>query len=164
MIGEQIIARAVRGVFQTQRRGSRSRMSYVPLADALLEPLTRLYLKGVRQGTPLANDLMAAAKQRSIETARLIQQTTTDWLDEGKEKDEVFGDARIASIAVTEASHARNEAFALIAQSRGKKIRWVSRWKVCKHCKPLIGRVRVAGKPFIRVDGVDVYNPPLHVH
>src|SRR4051812_27047370 len=114
MTEEQELARAVRGVFRNQRRSGRSRLSYLPLAEALLPVLLKLYLKGVRQGTPLAQELTAAAEQRANQDAREIQGTTTDWLDEGRDTEQVFGDARIAAIAVTEASRARNEAFALI--------------------------------------------------
>lgn len=179
------IAVAVRRVFRLmklQYRGGRERfLSLTPdLADAIFGPLSSAVLGGLRLGqrpaggsaagrltadqrTELGNGGAAAAKERSLATARSILQTTNNWLAEGRDEEQVFGADRIAMIALTEAKWATGMGMTLAVQARKGKLRWVTKGNPpCKECKLLAGRVRKAGVMFTSVNGVAVYHPPHH--
>lgn len=163
------IARAVLGVFRQQRRlaeGGKEGFSdwHARLAEALEEPIADLYLAGGRRAKAdetVADDLASAARERVIQTARGIDETSRDWLREGREPEVVFSADRAAQIALTEENHAVSQGLALAARSRGKRLRWKAGRKACKLCAKLNGRTIKPGQQFV-VEGIAVYHTPLH--
>ncbi len=160
---ERAIAVAVRTVFRQQRQAGAAR-GFQRLADALAGPITAAYLagaKGAKASPALAEKLVAAAKQRALESAILINETSREWLE--GDRDPWMLD-RVASIALTEASNARNQSLTLAAQGRRAMVRWVLDGKPCKLCKRIgAGKTLRAGSIFGRNhDGEAIRHPPVH--
>lgn len=157
------IARAVLSVFRAQRRSGReSFLSYTQqLAEKILEPIAALYLLGAKRGRAKeADGVAAAARARALKTAREINETTSQWVQEGKADEYVFSVDRAANVALTETNNAVNEGKAIAVKERGGKLRWKIGKKPCKECRALNGKVVRAGASFVR--GAEVFAPPLH--
>lgn len=116
------------------------------------------------RGKAVKDEVLGLGNQRALETARSICDTTTTWIQEGRDDDFIFGDARAAQCAVTEASYAINTAKMVACRQRGKKIRWRLGGKACGRCKKLNGKTIAPGKQFSASDGTTVFGPPLHPH
>lgn len=132
----------------------------------LTTPLARAYGGTLRSlgGVTDKVEIEVVARQRALETAKSICDTTTTWLQEGRDESSIFGEARAAQIAVTETSWAVNTAKMVACKQKGRKVRWRLNGKGCKVCKRLHGRVRIPGKVFVVHDGKAVYGPPIHPH
>lgn len=161
------LANAVNGIFRQQRaqaRGGKVRFGDYNsrLAAKLLGPLSELYLRAAKKAGPeFAPSLASAAKARAQQTAALINDVTTEWLEEGRELDSVFGVDRAVAIAMTEESQARNQGVAMMTMKRGGKLQWVTKGKSCDACKGLNGKVVNAGQQFITKSAA-YYHPPAH--
>ncbi len=165
MTDTEAIARVVLSVFRKQRRaagtGREGFISFTrELADALLPILSRLYIQGAKQARAVPGDaenVVAAARARAQATARMINQTTSEWIREGKAEEYVFSADRAANIAITEANHAMSEGKVVVIAEKGGKIRWQVRGKACKLCLRLNNKVVKAGTKF----GDDAYGNPI---
>lgn len=171
------LAKLMRSIFRqqaTQARAGKERYGDWDsrLAAQMLPKLSELYLsalKGagrivsIRGPVTFAQTLANAAKSRAILTAARINDTTSEWLQSGRELASVFSADRAVEIALTEESQARNQGLALATLKAGGKLRWKTRGKnACEACRSLNGTVIHAGKQFIAKSGVAVEHPPLH--
>jgi hypothetical protein len=137
------------------------------LARALRESVEALYLASARSAKAkeeLLPQFLAQAKARAITAAASINETTTEWLQEGRDIPEVFGPARVVRIATYEARYAMSAGVAIVGRSKGKKLRWKVGRKPCKWCRAMNGIVVEPGTPFGNHGGVPVYVPPAHPH
>ena len=143
------------------------------LARALLPELNRLYLASAKRTMTgeedeerLAATIAAAAKADSIVLAEQLNQTTTTWLEEGRDPEQVFGADRAAMIGVTQASDAFNATKVAVGREVGHKRK---RWRCtddscCKDCRSLNGKSVKIEQMFRSKSGVSVPGPPLHPH
>lgn len=163
----EALARVVSSVFRQQRsqaRGGKVRFGDYngKLAAKLLPGLSELYLSAAKKAGPeFAPSLASAAKARANQVAALINDVTTEWLEEGRELESVFGADRAVSIAMTEESQARNQGLAMATMKAGGKLQWVTRGKSCGVCKSLNGKIVRAGEQFITKSAA-YYHPPAH--
>lgn len=172
MKGLERVARAVRSVFKQQRMQAedldKSRFGdwNSKLAQALSTAVAELYLDSAKRAGAdpdlHVDDFVALAKARAIETARLINATTSEWLQEGRDYEEVFGGNRVMMVASTEAVNALGAGRVVVAATSKKRLRWVCKGDACPECRALNGKVVRAGKPFTIIDGKPIYNPPAH--
>jgi hypothetical protein len=168
MRGIDQLARGVRGILRRQRamarRGKERFGDWNPqLAEAIRDGVAALYLsaaRGAKAKAEHAELFVSLARVRALEVARAINRTTGDWITEGRDDEVVFGDSRVASIAETEATHAKMAG--IVAVSSDRKLRWVASPGCCKKCKKFGGRTVMAGSSFGVVDGREVFHPGLH--
>lgn len=166
------LARAVRAAFKTQRMqadADKERFGdwNTRLAKLIRDSVADLYLeaaKGAKAKAELGPGFAALAKMRALEVARQINETTSIWLQDGREPDVVFSDARVTMIAATEAAHARAGGIMLVAKMAKKKLVWVVGRKPCAFCRSLKGKTRKPGQSFGIHKGVSVTQPPVHPH
>lgn len=165
------VARVVNSFLRTMRMladGGKEKFGdwVFKIREGLTTPLARAYAGSLRAHGGISDkaDVEFIARQRAGETARSICDTTTQWLQEGRDESSVFGESRAAQIALTETAWAINTAKMVACRQKGRKVRWRLNGKGCKVCKRLNGRVRIPGKVFVVHDGVAIYNPPIHPH
>ncbi len=172
MKGVSAIALAVQRIFRQQKaQAVRDKLKFGDwnwkLADALGGAVAELYLaaaRSARMKAEHAGDFAALARIRAVEVAREINAVTGQWLGEGRDLEEVFGDTRVVRIASTEAVYARNAGILQVAGGRGQRVVWRNRRSPCDACRQWNGRRVKAGKAFGVVDGVMVFHPPRHVN
>lgn len=166
------IASTVMSVFRSQRqqaKGGKEKFGNWngTLARKLLDPLAAVFLAGFKNAKgnkAQADKLVSVAKQRALLAAQLINDTTSEWLQDGRDIDVVFSAARAVAIGITEATNAWYTAAGLACASRGNKLKWVTDSDPCPQCKSLNGQVREFGKAFRSKNGTEVFNPGLHPH
>lgn len=169
MKGLDQLVDAIKGVFRTQKRlaaAGKERFGdwNFKLAKAIEEPLIQMYFhaaKSAKMKRELAPDFVAVAKERILESSRLINGTTSDWISEGRDP---FEPSRVAGIAQTEAMYAMNAARSMVINAKGKKLRWKVGKKPCKICLRFKGKTVRPGTPFGIVNGQAIYIPPVHPH
>lgn len=145
------------------------------MANALEPLLFDLYVRsagksarkvGVRfDEQELVAELKTRAKVRSIELARDLNSTTSDWVQEGRDSSSVFGVDRAAQTALTEASRAHHDGQLATMEAVGiTKTTWRTNKKatVCPQCMSLDGKSLAVGKDYVSKGGLRAKAPPLH--
>lgn len=142
---------------------------HIKLQKVLAPILGEMYLWGLKQvrkgRLPLevVESVASLAGERAVLLSRQLNDTTSDWLEEGRDTDQVFSPERIAQIVMTEMAMARHKPQVLVSKRRKEKLQWQTGGKPCPRCQKLAGRVVKAGGWF--VSGKDkVQHPPLHPH
>ena len=138
----ETLARSVLSVFREQRRqanGGKERFGdwHAKLAEALLKPLASLYLTGAKRGKATVEDVdsvASAARERAMYAARLVNDTSGQWLREGREPAVVFSPERAVAIADTETVNAINYGRAIVVEARGGRLQWKVGRKPCRAC------------------------------
>lgn len=158
-----VVRREFRGQALLNRHGRERFMGRSKeFAENLAPLLLRATVLGARKGkggAELRSDLEAYAEERALWLARTINETTGEYLAEGKDP---FTADRAVMIGLTEAKNAESVGFSMALRTRKKKLKWVADGKPCKSCKRLDGRVRKPGEAFDTVDGVKILGPGLH--
>lgn len=162
----------MRAVFRTQRMQATADKERFgdwnrQLASLLEGAVLQLYAEAARSEkakVELASEFEDYARERARQSAREINDTTSSWLQEGRELSQVFGSERVATIAATEAAFAANAGRAIVAKAGGKKLQWVVGKKPCKFCKSIAGKVVKPGQPFGVHGDYTVYFAPAHPH
>ncbi len=170
--GLDAIAKVVRAVFTTQRQQAKADKEKFGdwnqrFASMLEKPMLTLYLESAKSSklkAQLVADFTVTAKNRASIVAQEINDTTSDWLQEGRELKDVFSVARVVRIATTEAAFALRAGKALKAKSTGKRLRWRARANACKFCRQMNGKVVKVGKAFGINAGRAIQHPPAHPH
>lgn len=137
------------------------------LAGMLTDAVLQLYADAARSAKArreMAGDFEAMARARAIQSAREINETTSTWLQEGRELDSIFGPSRVVAIAATEAAFAKQAGVGIVSKASGKRLRWKVGRKPCKWCRSVNGHVVKYGKPFGIHHGITIYHPPAHPH
>lgn len=112
---------------------------------------------------PLTKDAVdAAIEGQALFMADSVLDTSSNWLQEGRDPRDVFSTDRAANIAITESTWAIGSAKTVRTKARGKWLRWVTGGKPCKDCKSLNGQVRKPGEYFRSLSGKEVLHPGLH--
>jgi hypothetical protein len=164
---EVSIASAVRRIFRAQSllyQHGKERYGdwHKKFADEVQPELLRAAIAGAKKGkaSPL-QELQAWSEERALWLARVCNDTTGDWIGEGREP---FTADRVVMIAATEANNAVQVGFSMAMRLQKKRLRWDIglRGKTCKACRKLAGVVRKPGQHFTVHEGEKVYNPPLH--
>ena len=162
----EAIARAVLSVFRQQSTGGQERFGnwHGRLATALEKPLLDAYLYGLRKHRARDDEWAATqAEAQAREAAVQVNDSTTNMLESGREYREVFSSDRAALIGVDQWDKAVSAAQVRAAQSKGLKLRWVTRGpRVCPTCRKLSGKVRNPGKAFGVWNGEPILAPPVH--
>lgn len=137
------------------------------LAKAIVGFIAASAVNGAKKGkgSDIGDDLAAFAKQRALDSARQINTTTSEWLEEGSDKDP-FSIQRAQLIAAFESKHARQFGYTIALQRRKKRLRWrlKQRKTNCPECISLNGKTVRAGTEFVSKTGQRAYHPPLHLH
>jgi len=164
---ETKIAQAAQRLFRTQEQeaenGKTKFTTWNTRAMAMfLKPLSDAYLAAAKRakGDIDANTLATAAKAHAMDLAEALNQTTGEWVKEGREG--TFDESRAVGVGLTEASRVENNVTKLSAQSRGKSLKWVAERNACPECRSLHGKKLVPGKSFVTKSGTAVEAPPLH--
>lgn len=170
MKGLDSIATVIRRIFRAQRplaAADKSRFGDWDgkLAKELGAASLQVFLESVPKEArkTMADTFASMASQRAIQSAREINDTTENWLDEGRDLKAIFGVDRVVTIAGTEANFAIQAAKVVLAKARGRKVRWKLGPKPCKFCKGLKGKVRKPGEVFGIHHGIPIIAPPAHV-
>lgn len=164
------LARSIRRVFRAQKElayGGKEKFGDWDhrLANAMKDSLRRLYTQRSRQVAGESSDAESAAAERSLLAARSVNDTTQEWLEQGRDPDVVFSDDRVVAIVTTETSAIVHDAILDAAKSRGSKLVWRSRDRACPECRSLNGKRVAAGKQnFVSKGGIAAKAPPLHPH
>jgi len=173
MTPAESIARAVLRIFRAQKAEADNGTEsfgrwHARLTAALDVPIVDTYRQGGKRAkapADMADDLVSAAKERALFTARSINDTSSQWIEEGREPEDVFSADRAASIGLTEQAYAVHQTVALVAQKRGQKLTWRIAGGACEFCRKMEGRTRAAGKSFGKDKfGNLLYHPPAHAN
>ncbi len=134
------------------------------LAGAMRPHLLGLFMASLtrNRGKVEKGEADSYAIERAMFVARSVTQTSTEWLENGRDPRDVFSVDRAVHIAMTEASTMINHAKATAIAGRGKKLKWVLGGKACDQCKSLAGKIVKPGKQFVSKNGTAVFAPPLH--
>lgn len=138
--------------------------------NALFPVLGEAYLWGLKQvrkgklPPDVVNAVAALAGERAVILSRQLNDTTSEWLQEGKDTSQVFSPERIAQIVMTEISTARYAPQVEVSKQRKEKLRWQVGSDPCPQCRSLNGKVVTPGKKFRSRGGTEVEAPPLHPH
>lgn len=108
--------------------------------------------------------LKQAAKLEALAVAQSMNQTTTEWLDAGRDPEQVFGADRAASAGITEAEWAKNAVTQMVGRTSGaKRKKWLTEaGTTCEQCKSLNGKSVKIDQTFRSKDGTEAQFPPLH--
>lgn len=177
------IVRALEPIFARQDASSERRFSRYDkdTAKVLETSLLKLYMKEAKAQFKLGKltrgiderklvaTVAAIAKARAQLLAHEINNTTEDWVAEGREG--VFSKARLTQIGLTEGSRASHELQYALARESGKatkrkaKVKWILSSKPCDDCKSVGGKTVDLGTEFVsRPRGYRALHAPLHPH
>lgn len=161
------IASAAAGILRAQAlqaNGGKERFGdwHGRLAAALEGPIYRAMvasLRTIRGGIQHSPAAQQQARLRATVIAQEINDTTAEWLDQGRDP---FTRERALLIGRTEAVEAKNSARSLVARDGKRRLRWKVGSKYCADCKSLAGQTVKPGQYFRAASGAKVKHPPLH--
>lgn len=141
------------------------------LAQAIEPELLKLYLQSAKTertaDTPeqkLANALVVMARVDAEVLALQLNTTTSEWLDSGRDPEQVFGVDRAAGIGLTQGARAFNATRSQVGKlAKHKKKKWIiDPATACVECKSLSNKVVAIDKNFRSKGGLEAMFAPLH--
>lgn len=131
------------------------------LASMLEAPMIRLYNEASAD-KKYKDSYEAYARQRALQVAQEVNDTTSTWLQEGRELASVFSAARVVMIATTEATYAKSAGRMVVAKATKKRLRWKVGRKPCKFCRSINGKTVKPGVAFGKHGDRLVFFAPAH--